>query len=183
MARYGFYYDTNLLGNVGKTIKEYVITNSQTISIGDAVTCTVTTGVGISGANANIMGIVDGFTDNDGRPGGVSPYIEYTASTVPFEFVAEGDNQTDKMIKARVIVSPFAIYSNEPDATINSTTGSGKFGYYSDIVSASNQVDESDASSGEKQMFIYGTKAAPDLSGTTYGLYIIHQSQLWVTTN
>ena len=118
MARLGFYYDTNLLGNVGKTIKEYVITNSQTISIGDAVKCVNTTGISIAANNANILGVVDGFTDNDGRPGGISPNITYTANTVPLEFVAEGDNQTDKIIKACVIVTPFAVYSNEPDATI-----------------------------------------------------------------
>jgi hypothetical protein len=118
MARYGFYYDTNLLGNVGKTIKEYVITNSQTISVGDMVKAVVTTGISLAGANANILGVVDGFTDNDGRPGGISPYIDYTAVTVPHEFVAEGDNQTDKKIKACVIVTPYAVYSNEPDATI-----------------------------------------------------------------
>ena len=180
MARYGFYYDTNLLGNVGKLNKEYVITNSQTISVGDAVTCTVTTGLGISGANANILGIVDGFIDNDGK---VLPMSSYTANTVPLEFVAEGDNQTDKMIKAKVIVSPYAVYSNEPDGMIGTTTGSNKLGYYSDIVAASNQVDETDAVTGEKQMQIFGTKSADDMSGTTYGLYIIHQSQLWVTTN
>jgi hypothetical protein len=67
--------------------------------------------------------------------------------------------------------------------TVLTTTGSNKLGYYTDIVAASNQVDEDTASTSEYQLMVYGTKAAEDASGTTYGLYIIHQSQLWVTTN
>lgn len=177
MARKGFYYEKNLLGNIGKILEPVVIKNSETISKGDMVKITPANGVELSGANSRILGVVDGFQDSDARPGERSEDITYSAGVVPDTFVADADNETVDKVKARVIVTPFAIFSNEPDATIGTTTGSDKFGYNTDVVAASDQVDESDATTAAAQLFIYGTTKSDD-GQTTYGLYMILRAQM-----
>lgn len=186
MARKGFYYEKNLLGNIGKIVQPLLQGESATLAVGDMVKAgTSTIGVVLAGANANILGVVDGFEDKNGRPGEVSPDITYTAGTYPFEYVAEADNLTDKQIKVRVIVTPYAVYSNEPDATYGTDTQGDIYGCYTDIVAASDQVDEDTAATSEMQLQIVSDTAGhlSDDKQTVYGLYIIHQSQLWVTTN
>lgn len=185
MTRYGFYYEKNLVGNIGKIVQPLLVAASATVAVGDMVkNGTSTIGILRAGANANILGVVEGF-ESKGRPGTTSPNITYTAATIPDEFTATANNLTTEKVMARVILTPYAVYSNEPDGTYGTDTQGDIFGCYTDIVANSDQVDEDTAATSEMQLQIVSDTDGflSDDKQTVYGLYIIHQSQLWVTTN
>jgi len=99
--------------------------------------------------------------------------ITAATSSTPMYYSATSDNLTDKKISALINIDPSAIYSNEPDATIGTTTGSDSNGYFTDIVTAI-QVDESDAVNTAQQLSILGL----DPSNSSNGLYTLYESQL-----
>lgn len=88
-------------------------------------------------------------------------------------YAAAADNATDRKVKVIINLDPGAFYSNTPDATIGSTTGSDSVGYFCDLIT-SVQADESDATTTAQQLAILGL----DPADSSKGLYMKYQSQL-----
>lgn len=172
MAGFEFKYD--LVGEPGRSTRQYIIGASKTVTVGDAVH--LETGyVDPAAATERIIGFVQGFVDNNGLPLDHSQADfdgTYTASTNTY--VATSDNTTDKKIRAIVNISPTAVYSATPDATIGTTTGSNLHGYFCDLIDE-DSPDESDAVTTAQQLAIHGL----DPNDSTKGLYSIAEHQIF----
>ena len=171
----GFQFKYNLAGRTSGILKSFPITDSATLTVGDAVK--VTDGAAlVSGAAAWIMGVVVGLTDEFGIDMGNSKVTKdgtYTESTKTY--TAASDNTTDKKFQVVVDIDPFSVFSAQPDATIGTTNDSDKVGSFCDLIAASDQPDESDTVDTVQQLLIWGT----DPENSAHGLYSIAQSQIW----
>lgn len=182
-----------ILRNQGKfgpkieAVDKTIILNSKTTTIGDLVH--LEDGfVDIAAAGERLWGVVVGFevggsnaTDGDGiglenAKSGTDYDGTFTEGGIDVgKYVAISDNQTDKKVRAVIDVSPFAVYSNTPDATIGTTTGSNLKGNYTDIIDE-DQVDENNSTNAFTtiaQLLILGV----DSLATTNGLYMIMERQ------
>lgn len=130
-------------------------------------------------AGERIWGVCEGFVDRFGVPIDVASNRSnhdgtFTEGGFSVEtFASAADNQTDKKVRAVLEVSPFSAYSNTPDATIGTTTGSNLKGYTSEII----DEDEADESSAHQttlqQLIILGL----DPENSANGLYMILERQ------
>jgi len=139
-------------------LERWIIAASVTIKKGDFVKI-INTGLDIADAVSDLVyGICEGIVTKDGVPLNQANSTDYdgtyTASTDTY--VAAADNITDKQVKA--IVRPvFAgdIITVEADATVGTTTGSNKAGYYIDVLTTdASKVDESNAHASNVLQFI-----------------------------
>lgn len=179
----GFTFKSNLVGRSAGIRRSYIIDDSQTITIGDAVRAYTTGFAYLAGAGNPILGIVVGLEDSKGLDLENSranlTNAAYTASTKTV--VCAADNTTVDQVHAIVDIDPFSVYSNQPDGTINTTSSSGKSGFlgsYVDLIAASDQVDETNngaAYNTKAQMFCWGL----DPENTARGLYSIAEHQIW----
>lgn len=175
----GFQFKYNLAGRTSGIQRSFIIADSATITIGDMVY--LNSGyIAVCPANNPIMGVVVGFTDKDGIDLVSSKLTltgsgaSYTASTKTV--VAGSDNTSTDYLRAIIDVDPFSVWSAAPDAAIGTDDESDKVGCYCDLVAtAGDQPDESDAGTGQQQLFIWGV----DPENSSNGLYSIAQHQLW----
>jgi hypothetical protein len=172
----GFTFRYNLAGRSSGIRRSYIIANSQTITIGDMVRLTAGFAA-LAGAATTIMGVIVGLEDAKGldleNARATLTNAAYTASTKTV--VAASDNQTVDAVRAIVDIDPFSVYSAQPDGTMAATTGSNLIGYYCDLISASDQPDETDTVTTKQQLFIWGL----DPENTNRGLYSIAEHQIW----
>lgn len=183
----GFIKKRSYLKNSPVAQDALIIDNSITVTIGDLVKTAATDACALATAGAKMFGVATGFRTNpDGVVFGEARGIElenadsgpdydgtFTSGGVDVgAYAAAGDNLTDKKILAVIDVDPYGIYSNTPDATIGTTVGSNKRGYYTDIADE-DQVDENNAGSLSLTtvagMLTFGLD--PELSSA--GLYMI----------
>lgn len=181
MAR--FLYKGSKYGGTPVTAS-YIIANSQVVKVGGWVNLTTAGFADGADAGEALNGVVIAVTNKDGIPVSESHSTEFDGTlvaddgTTPETYTAASDNQTDKKCKVLVNIDPFAIYSNEPDAAIGTTTSSGNSafqGSYTDLVSDI-QVDEDNNSASFAtiaQLFILGLD--PDSSAR--GLYMKAEGQ------
>ena len=113
---------------LGPIFTSTVITNSGVLQVGDVVAVTAAaSGNGTvvrryNAAGDKILGICVGFGQADGR----LPALD--AGQSPDRVTVESDNETDKLVYAKIDVSPGAVWSApfSPAATIHTTA---RFGY------------------------------------------------------
>jgi len=177
----GFVFKRNIYGLPSTTI-DVIINNSVTMTVGDMVYAIDGNLLALAVAGSQILGVVTGFVTGKGIPldkltAGTDYDGTYTAGGVNAgKYVAASDNSTDKMIRARVQITPGDAYSCTPDATIGTTAGSDSIGYATDLTDE-DQVDENTAAAATTntaQLTILGT----DPENTANGLYMIKESQL-----
>ena len=181
LGRTGFQFKYNLAGRTSGIQRNFTIANSATITVGDMVS--LSSGyIALSGANAPIMGVVVGLVDKDGIDLSSSrqsfAQAAYTASTKTVVCGnANATAVTGDGVQAVVDIDPFSVWSGETDNTSNDTQAR-LAGCYTDVVSASDQVDDDTAVTTQAQLFIWG--ADPESPSTIKAnLYSIAQHQLW----
>lgn len=163
----GFLYRKSLITKDDPTLLTYIIDNSDTITIGDAVRLNTDGHVTLAGAGNTVLGVVVGVVDANGIS--IAPDSGTTDT-----WTVDSDNETVDKALAQVIVSPFALFSNDADDDMATTN----LGQFYDILAASNQIDESEASdtSGQFQLI----SLDPDGDGdASKGLFRIAESQLF----
>ena len=122
MAR-GFEDRGHLLGAQNPQTEDLIITNSATVTIGDAVKMLVGF-VSPVDANDRIYGVVTGIVDANGidlRNANSSNFdgtFTEDDGTTKDTYVAYGDNQTDKKVQVRVVADPYQLWFNDTDDTL-----------------------------------------------------------------
>lgn len=165
-----FKYIDNFNPNGERILKKFIITNGQTITVGEAVKLAsgkvVTWGAGGAG-----LGIVAGMTKLDGSP--------LTDNGAGGAFVGTYTAGATELAYAIVDVSKESRYSVEQDADIATTTGSGLAGYNADCVAGSNKLDESSTVSTTASFCIEGLDTSPNAPANSVIVHI-QESQYWL---
>jgi hypothetical protein len=174
----------NLAGRTSGIIRQFIIGDSETMTVGDFCTTNTSGEVQPAAAGELLLGVCVGIVDVDGinmdnsKRSITGSGASWTSSTQTF--VAGSDNSSTDYVKALVDIDPFSVWSCEPDATIGTTTSSGNsafFGSYTDLADE-DEVDETNNSAAFNtvaQLFIWGT----DPEDTTRGLYSIAEHVFW----
>lgn len=147
-------------GASSRPLEKWLIINSEQIFNGGPVR--ISAG-GISAADAvadPIYGLCRGFVAD----GGSTPLEnalsgDYDGTLVDgVSYTASSDNQTDKKVQALVEpILPGDVIRGEADATLGTTTGSDKVGYYIDVLTTDERkFDESNTSTSQLQFIIVG---------------------------
>ena len=171
----GFFYRKHMLGLTTGAMDQKIITNSQTITIGDVVK--LTTGfANLSAAGGIVYGVVTGIVDVNGlnidsSQADVDGTVSGTGDGLTY--VATSDNQTDKKVEAVVMVDPLVLFYNDADDDLTNAHE----GRYFDLVATSDQIDV--ATVGDHGQFQL-IKRDPDGDGdASKGLFRIGESQLY----
>jgi hypothetical protein len=115
----GFLLKGHLLGAQNPVTTDLIIGNSVVITEGDAVT--VSGGfAALATAGSSVLGIVAAITDANGidLDSTVPANYDGTWSSSTKTYTATSDNQTDKMVKVKVIADPFALFWNNTAGTL-----------------------------------------------------------------
>ncbi len=161
---FGFEHRGQLSGSEPPAYANVVIANSQTISVGDAIT--VASGAVSVGTSGNrIFGVVAGIVNSDGID------LE-NANTNTFDgtftgktgsssdtYVASADNVTDKKVQAQVIYDDDALFINDSDGDFTDPTDLWQ--HY--VLVSESQIDESSNSETVGQFQL--VKLDPDGDG------------------
>lgn len=177
----GFIYERGLYpGLSNPVILEVLIANSEgPLTVGDAVQ--YTSGyLTIAATGESILGIVQGFVDNNGRnifQTGVSVTGTKSGDDT---YTAASDNQTVDKVRAVVVVDSYALFQNKADSSLTQA----EIGLYFDTTSDSDQITGSGSATISQFQLI--ELVTTDVSGnavTDRGLFRISQSQLgWVAS-
>lgn len=163
-------YKKSGLPNGERVLREYVITNASTISVGEAVKLAsgklVTWGTGGEG-----LGVVADIRLKDGSP--------LTDNGAGGDFTGTYTAGAGELAVAVVDVSKLSVYSTTQDATLGTTTGSGLAGYNTDLLSTSLGLDESSTVSTTASFCIEGVDPDP-LAPANSVLVHIQESQFWL---
>ncbi|OGO14231.1 MAG: hypothetical protein A2Y53_03755 [Chloroflexi bacterium RBG_16_47_49] len=112
----GFEYRGQINGAENPVLENLIIANSQTITIGDAIS--MSGGYVIVGTSSTrIYGVVVGIVTNKGIDLDSAKADEYdgTWTSSSNTYVATSDNVTDKKIRAVVCPDPYALWYNDSD--------------------------------------------------------------------
>lgn len=163
-----FRYKKSMNANQNLVLTPYTITDSQTISVGEAVKLAsgklVTWGAGGAG-----LGIVHAIVNADGSP--------VTTDGAGGAFSGTYTAGSSNTVCALVDESKASVYSVEQDATLGTTTGSGLAGYNTDLLSSSDKLDESTTVSTTASFLIRGVDNDP-LAPANSVLVSIQESQM-----
>lgn len=150
-------------------VSDWVLTDSATFTVGDAVELNSSGLLALAGAGAVFVGVIEGFKKADGSP--------VTDNGAGGDFVGTYTTPASNTVKATIDVSINSIYSVTADATLGTTTGSDLAGYNMDMLAASDQLDESTAVTTTAQWFSHGTD--PDGSAASNSVLVsIQESQI-----
>lgn len=146
-------------------IQNAIISNSQTIAVGDAVIINASSPAFITGA-ANTTGIILGtvLTINSGPSTG-NTYLQKQSVTVA------SNNQTVAQISVDILASNnITTMVADLSAAAGTTTNSGFFGYFNLSASLNGTLNEASYSaSAEKQFLSYGL--VPGSTTQVYGVW------------
>lgn len=163
-----FVYKKSMNANQGPVLEKFTITDSQVISVGEAVKLAsgklVTWGAGGAG-----LGIVHAIVNADGSP--------VTTNGAGAAFSGTYTAGSSNTVCALVDSSKASVYSVTQDATLGTTTGSGLAGYNSDLLSTSDGLDESTTVSTTASFVIRGVDNDP-LAPANSVLVSIQESQI-----
>lgn len=116
----GFYYRGQMNGAENPVTIDALINDSATITLGDAVDVNTAGAIQPADAGDMIFGIVVGLVTNDGIPLSSAASADYDGTYSGYDGVvgsetyeAADDNTTDKQIRAKIIVDPFALFKND----------------------------------------------------------------------
>lgn len=163
-----FKYKKSLRANSGRVLLELVITDSQTLTIGDAVKL-ASGKLSLVDLGYAVAGIVEGFVKANGLP-----LTDNGASGV---FTNTYTAPSSNTVKARIDISKQSIYSVVADAPLGTTTGSNLAGYTMDCLAASDTLDESSALTTTGQFVSLGVDPDDDAPSNSV-LVMIYESQL-----
>jgi hypothetical protein len=170
----GFFYRKHLLGLTTGATARVIIDNSETVTVGDAVD--LNSGFAqVVDSGDDIFGIVIGIEDNSGV-NIESSYADVdgvaSGSGNALTYAAASDNQTDKLVKAVVMVDQNALFYNDADSSLTQA----EVGTFFDTTADGDQVTSSgDAAKGAFQLM----ELDPDGDGDeSKGLFRIAESQL-----
>jgi len=158
--------------NSGRVLRDELLADSTTFTVGDAVKWDGTTGTlilwGAGGAGA---GIIKQFVKANGAPvtddGNGSDYVD--------TYLTPASNT----VRAIIDVSKTSLYSVAADAALGTTTGSDQPGVNLDLVAASDQLDESTVQAAGTTASFFSFAADPDPSAPANSLLVkIQESQL-----
>ena len=131
----GFQYRKSLITKDEPTLLYFIIDNSDTLTVGDALKVNTDGHATLAEAGAKVAGILQTVVDKNGRA--VAPDSGTTDT-----WTVASDNETSDQYEAAIIASKYALFYNDADDTMATTN---LLQFY-DIVAASNQIDESSAS-------------------------------------
>jgi len=148
-----FKYKGSVTPTAGQVLKEIVIANSKTITVGDVVQI-ASDFADLAGAGTVVYGVVVGITKENGEV----PADNGAGGAFSDTYTTAADNQTVAKIKAKVDVSKNSLWSAPADANLGTTTGSDYVhgGVYFDVVAASDTLDESTAGATVRQFYSHG---------------------------
>lgn len=179
----GFYPYRTEGGQTGGEVRDFIVENSATITLGDVVD--VTAGyANLAGATARVMGVVIGLIKDIGggqrvpldqdASGSVSGTRSGNAGVVGSEtYVAASDNATVDKVMARVIIDPHMEYYNDADGDL----AQAQVGTYYDLVAASDQIDQSSTTTYSAQFILMEIDPHND-NDASKGIFRLVESQL-----
>ena len=155
----GFSLRGHLLGASNPVTRDAIITDSETVTVGDAIQ--MTDGFAqVCDANERIMGIAVGITDASGidLDSTSSDNYDGTWTSSTKTYVATSDNESDKKVRVKMICDPYALFYNDASGTLTSAMDMEFFS-----LADEDQVDYStnSATVGEMQLW----KRDPDGDG------------------
>jgi len=162
-----FVYKENANPNGGRILREFTITDSTELTVGEAVKLTSGKLV-VAGAGGALLGILVGFKKADGGL--------ITDNGSGGDFSGTYTTPASNTVKGIVDVSSDSIYTVTADATLGTTTGSDLPGYNLDLVATSDQLDESTAATTTAQFFSFGED--PDHTAPTNSLLVKIQESI-----
>lgn len=163
-----FRYVKSRNANQGRVLRKKTITDSQVLSVGEAVKL-VSGKVSTWGAGGAGYGIVVGFVKADGSP--------VTTDGAGNAFSGTYTAGSSNTVCAMVDVSKGSIYSVALDDTIGTTTGSNLEGYNADLTAGSQTLDESSTVSTTASFFLMGADPDPKAPSNSV-LCSIQESQV-----
>jgi hypothetical protein len=161
----GFSYRKSLITKDEPTLLYFIIDNSDTITLGDAVMINSDGHAVVATAGEEVAGIVAQVVDKNGIA------IEPDSGTTDTWTVAS-DNETVDMYKVGIIVSPFALFSNDSSGTL-ATTNLMQFFDLTD----EDTINQGSASDASGQFQLVGLDPDND-ADVSKGLFRIAESQL-----
>ena len=134
---YGFIPRGSMISSDDGAIQTYIIDDTKTISIGDAVLLSAGyADVSASSGANDIVGVCVGIVDASGIPVWQSGAdIDGTLSN-NITYVSASDNTSDKKCRVQVITSPWYLFYNEADSTIAQT----EEGLFFDLASTGDRI-------------------------------------------
>lgn len=160
----GFSYRKSLITKDEPTLLYFIIDNSDTITLGDAIMINTDGHAVVATAGEEVAGIAACVVDKNGIA--VDPDSGTTDT-----WTVESDNETDKMYKVGLIVSPFALFSTDTSGTL-ATTNLMQFFDLTD----EDTINQGSASDTGGQFQLVGLD--PDNDGdVSKGLFKIAESQ------
>lgn len=163
-----FIYKKSRIANAGRELMAYTITDSQVLSVGEAVKF-ASGKLSTWGAGGAGLGIVAGFQKADGSP--------LTDNGAGGAFSGTYTAPSSNTVKALVDVSLLSIYSVPADATLGTTTGSNLAGYNMDCVAASDTLAENTAATTSASFVSFGVDPDPKAPSNSV-LVSIKESQI-----
>lgn len=161
----GFEFRKSLITKDSPTLLSYIIDNSDTITLGDAVMINTDGHVVVATAGEEVLGIVVGVVDSKDNA------VDADSGTLA-DYTVESDNETDKAWKVKVIVDKYSLFANDASDTLATTN----LGQFFDLTSES-QIDASSASDTTGQFQLISLD--PDNDGdASKGLFRIAESFL-----
>jgi len=161
----GFSYRKSLITKDEPTLLYFIIDNSDTITIGDAIMINTDGHAVVATAGEEVAGIAAQVVDKNGIA------IDPDSGTTDTWTVAS-DNETSAMKKVGIIMSPFALFSNDSSGTL-ATTNLMQFFDLTD----EDTINQGSASDASGQFQLVGLD--PDNDGdASKGLFRIAESML-----
>jgi hypothetical protein len=161
----GFSYRKSLITKDEPTLLYFIIDNSDTITLGDAIMINTDGHAVVATATEEVAGIAACVVDKNGIA------VEPDSGTTD-TWTVESDNETDKLYQVGIIVSKYALFSNDSSGTLATTNLMQFF----DLTSES-QIDQSSASDSTGQFQLIGLDPDDDADASK-GLFRIAESQL-----
>jgi hypothetical protein len=154
-------------------LRNAILANSITSTVLDSVkTASGFAALGTTGAL--VLGHITSHVTKEGVGLDTTGVAGASTGSYVGTYLTASNNQTVGMVKAKVDVSKFTLYSAEVDATIGTTTGSNLDGYNMDIVDE-DTLDESTAVTTTAQYHGWGV----DPDNTAQAVVNIYESSVF----
>ena len=154
----------------GPLMVDRIITNSVTVTIGDAV-MTSAGFAALATTGSKVLGFVESVISADG----LNPKKDGTFLANPdSSYAAASDNQTVAQVRVRADVSKRSLYLGAGDAAYGTTAGSNLAGKTFDLADE-DQIDESTVNTTSQQVYSHGL----DRVQTTLAVVNIFESEVF----
>jgi len=166
----GFWPRKNIGGMELPEPFEFIIANSEVVTLGDAVTL-VSGYIEVVDSGDPVLGVVVGIVDRFGVPINHPDADHDGTVTGDDTFTAAADNATDHKVKVQVIIHPDVLYYNDADSDLTAA----EVGTYFDTTATGDQITGTGTTKGAFQLISLDPDGDADASK---GLFKISESQL-----